>query len=361
MTIKLIDNSSKDITIIIKGSLQADDHQDLKKFYDSIDKYTANNLLLVDFEDAPFNKIDLSDKIKPFIHSYEKVNLIVAVHGAQVFPNGLHYSTVGKTINIFNNKKLNSIVEFFTSNTIKSSDLLESIGVAAGNKPLNVWQYTCQGSKLLDSAIQYLPQNSIYVAEGDGFLDTSHFLKAFTETLFQNEPIEINDLFMNYLQASANSLWMSYQQCLDNADYNNSSDEFCQYLITLNDPLKVTIGQEAIKAVTKADNLVNEIRTNKFDTQLFASIVNKIDIFNDSTRVVEVFKNAPEEFSFANCISSLNKESWLFYQIYHLFYNDSIEKCLSDYAYKDLLSTGDNLNTLEKMSLIAEHYYNDFL
>ncbi len=290
MTINYYGNNlSENGVIIILGTVSKSygDDNKFKIFQKAIKNYGQSSLMTIDFEDKPFGVDSLAEDIKLFIKEHSKTTIIISIHGSQILPYSDHYSLVGPEI------MSSPILSMIFGGRILSSDVLAAIGKAAESKPVDVWQYTCQGAKLIDKALEYLPSGSTYVAESDGFISSEYFLKTFTSYLENNKEIDINELYLDYLLGQEKTYEIGLK----------------------NDPIKVIIGHEKpIKALEKADILVQKIINETVDQD---KLLKALDFYNERSGndIIYLFQDIKmrEENigSFSDCVSQEKKLNYV--------------------------------------------------
>lgn len=354
MLVKPINKAeSENITVILQGTVFNYDDWKIKLFYNSIAQYKKDNLLIIDFSETFFDKNQLVEELRSIIRQYKNINIIIAIHGSQVFPYGTHYSFVGKNIDL-GNYILNEIAIFLKPGAaIASSQILESIGLAAENKPINVWQYTCQGAKLLPYALQYLPKGSKYVAESEAFIDTAPFLYTFSSKLENNQDIDFDKLYEDYLftMSNINNSFYSrlpYKDCI--------AKEYCH--LAVQDPVKVEIGKKPVKVVNLADKLLTEAQQSTVKKDKLSETMQMLGFNSDAENLIKALHDSNTEDNFSNCLSKMGRKTWTAYMFAIYYMKEEFKNCLESNFLPPLFSEAkENTNIIEKISLIAYHYY----
>jgi hypothetical protein len=348
-------NSSNGIAIIIGTKyIRNNENYKLELLKNTIKDNKAFNIITLDFSEEKFSKEQLAKDLSAFISSNSKTSIIIAIHGAEIFKGTEHYSIVGPEIKeSFFNFLGESINYFLHGSFIRSADVLEAIG-ASTKSPLDVWQFSCQGAKLLKHAQNNLPKGSIYIAESEGFTNSDFFFNTFIQAMRSNLQFTFDELYQNYLTMSAK---------LSPAYWTGKID-----------PVKAIIGEQPIKAIEKAESLLLEIKNNDIDISLLNKAINifcqnledakpeviwdeswlkyiavdKEICVNETMQQIEKIKNI-EAANLSECISKDNKLDYITYTIKDFF--DLIDYRLSDCFLHDIGSR------VEKLTALAEFYY----
>ncbi len=245
-------NSSLEGMLIIFGLAFGDERAETLDVIEALKKTSSCDITFLDLNNKDFSQSELEAGVSSFFEKeHSQKSVIIAIHGAQAFPNGDHYSLVGPGDNFFLPSLIGESIYYFlkgflNGNTIKSSLVLQTIGDAAkthgfeGNN-LNVWQWSCQGAKLLGAAEAYLPEGTSYVAESKAFYNQEIFINTFIQTLSDNKEFNFDKLFHLYLA-------MRHKVDL----YPGAKED---------EPFNIKIGNKDAKtSVQKADTLVKEIQ-----------------------------------------------------------------------------------------------------
>ena len=369
--------NSLDGIIVIQGTIYNYDKSKTVRFNDALKNYDNQDLMVVSFNDSErFNVNEFKGVIGDFIREHNDVIIILAVHGAQPVAFLPHYSFLGKisfpVLEAYS-WRLHAAVEFFKKDCIQTADIIKAIGEAAGEKPINLWHYTCQAGKLAADAQKYLPPHSSYVAEGEGFYAPNYFLETFIQVMEQNQPFSFEILYQEYLNIIAKGVCevtkvdnyvihqchhsrVSYQEC-EEAKILNDTRGNCNHSLLKTDPIKITIGDGVVRAYELADRLIDEIRIDNINLSLLSSVVNSTKAFEKKAEeIVEIIQSSSSELTLGNCISSLNKSSWVYRELYRLFDKDSPSNCLEDEIYQNFEGM-NRYNIVERFALLAHHYY----
>lgn len=366
MSIKYTTNSNSNhgLVIILGTKYGGDDSKSLV-VEQALTKNKALNVMMVDFEDEIFNADKLTHNLSKFISENSKTTIIVGIHGAEVFYGSGHYSIVGPVVNdsffsFLGHSAENFIHGIFNGKVIKSSRVLEAIGKAVSlnedsEKELNVWQYSCQGSKLIDAAQYYLPKNTNYVSESKGFIMSGFFLNTMLQTLNSNQDFTFDELYKNYLAMSSKL----------SKNYGTGYTE----------PVKLVIGEKPETSVEKADKFLKEIKNKTINQEklkpaiekhcqkfsqatpnkLFTSLLTE---YNDdycqsnfeyyiNNRKMNI--DTQPSLSFSSCINQNNQLSFISQELYKILGLGQISAsdCVLNYIGA----------TLEDFYSLTEHYY----
>lgn len=374
--------SSKGMLVILGLPFSEDDTK-LASVMETLDKSTALDITLLDLTDQNYDPYKFQAHINNyFAKQYEETTVVIAIHGAQPLPQPMplsgHYSIVGpKAPQSYIKDMLGDSIYYFlhgisigmfNGNVIKSSSILKAIGDGAkangvSGSNLNVWQYTCQGAKLLEDAQTYLPEDTTYVAESKGFYYTEIFLNTMIQTLLLNEEFSFDNLYHSYLA-------MSHKMCFP---FTGSTAE----------PFKIEVGNGVAEtSVQKADKLAAEIRHESIEVSKLEKSISKgceliskaavkfvdsdyggldwsykdnaLKCVEHTTKQVEEIKIYRDDNNFSNCLLNHDHVSYV-ETLLPGEHTVTIENCLL-YAIGWI---GDNNfnGGLEKFSLVAEIYY----
>ena len=365
--------SSPNGMLIVFGLAFGDEREKTHNVIEALKKSSSCDITFLDLNDNDFSQAELAAGVTGFFEKqHSQKTVIIAVHGAQAFPYGNHYSLVGQNDYSFLSDLIGGSSYFFlkgliTGNTIKSSLILQTIGDVAksqgfdGNN-LNVWQWSCQGAKLLEAAQTYLPKNTHYAAESKAFYQQEIFINTFIQTLSANKEFNFEELFISYHA-------MSHKM-----NFRNSIKE--------DEPFNIKIGNEtAMNSVQKADKLVGQIQTGTIDAAALKSAVLKgCQLIQDADVKYPSFDNEAiqidkskcieqtdfqiasikhlKEYNFTSCIYTTDHRSYI--ETYLFDKDETINGCLLyNIASYHNEYTSEFIGGMEKFSLIAELYYND--
>lgn len=372
-------SSSKGMLIILGTAFNEREDESLASFKETLRINKELDLTLIDLTDQNYDKNLLQNSIDNYFAKTHSVKTVVlGMHGSQAFPYSDHYSIIGpRASKSFLNEFIDKNILYFAyawanGNIIKTSNALEMVGLSAkqhnfAGENLNVWQFSCQGSKLLSAANKYLPTGTSYVAESMGFYNSKIFINTIIQTLTENKEFGFTKLYQTYLA-------MNHQMKF----YNSAKSA---------DPFNIKIGShtDTTTSIQKLDRLVGEFRQKTIDKSKLNDAISKscklisdtqvkfswhgyqrdnLDVdscFNVSTKQYDKFVTEDNKLNFSNCLQNFDHGHYLGTYLYQASYLGK-----ASYPQDCLLSKISNVNIngsypyiggMEKFSLIAELYY----
>ena len=249
-------DSEHGLAILVGSKFQSEGHDAArhKAVVDALNANDALNILVLDFEDQHFDEAKVTQELQKFFKENTRNTVMNAIHGSTVAPFTDHYSVIGPAIK--NSPLLyfgDSVANFLHGNSVWSGSILKAIGAAAEGNPLDVWQFSCQGGKLLPHAENFLPEGSRYVTESEGYIFPEVFLNTLVGTLKANQDFAFDDLYKDYLAMHSKMGGFLFPGMMN--------------------PQKVTIGEAALNAIQQSDRLIGEIRAKTVDPQMLTKAI----------------------------------------------------------------------------------------
>ena len=249
--------------VIILGKRRAESPED-KHYLDTFKYLNVNlkrdmeaakaahsvNILYINLHNREFSLADIESEIREFSKKNREISIISMIHGSVIFPWENHTIGIGPDAS-------NDIYRYFAGHFILSSDFFKSISRAVGDKPIKMWQCSCQGSQTIKDAQNLLPKNSIFVTEGEGWVDRPDVLGyALSRVLRSGDAFNFHELLLNY----------AYTPNLFTKKFGYEDNYYYDALFNFN-PIYTVIGGESISLVDRANEFLEKCRSKQIDSK----------------------------------------------------------------------------------------------
>lgn len=219
------------------------------------------NILYINLHNSKFNLTDIGEAVKEFSKNNQEIAVVSMVHGSAIFPWSSHSINIGPDAS-------NDISRYLAGHFVPSSELFKVISSAVGNKPIKMWQCSCQGSKTIEDAQNILPKNSIFVTEGKGWVSRPDCLfYALSHILRYGTTFNFHTLLINYAYAP---------EIIDERIYRNNYREFERNQLFNANPIYTIIGEKSISLVDMANEFLEKCRSNQIDGKKVQQMLDKL-------------------------------------------------------------------------------------
>ncbi len=234
---------------------------DFKRDMEAAQVTHSVNILYINLHNSKFTLVDIGEAIREFSKNNQQIAIVSIIHGSAIFPWSSHSIGIGPDAS-------NDVSRYFAGHFIPSGELFKVISNAVGSKPIKMWQCSCQGSQTIKEAQNILPQNSIFVTEGKGWVSRPDCLfYALSRVLRSGNPFNFHTLLINYAYAPK-----LVEQILGK---NNYSEFRANQLFNAN-PIYTIIGKKSISLVDRADKFLAKCRSNQMDSKKVQEVLDKL-------------------------------------------------------------------------------------
>ena len=218
------------------------------------------NILYINLHNSELDLTKIGKAIRGFSEKNQQIAIISMIHGSAIFPWSSHSISIGPDAS-------DDVHRYFAGHFVSSSELFKVISSAVGNKPIKMWQCSCQGSKTIEDAQNILPKNSIFVTEGKGWVSRPDCLfYALSHILRYDTTFNFHTLLINYAYASK----------VIEQIYTNYDREFAINQLFNANPIYTIIGGKSISLVAMADEFLAKCRFNQIDSKKIQQTLDKL-------------------------------------------------------------------------------------
>jgi len=171
------------------------------RFTSAMMSFTAQPLVVIDFQDKEFNAAEFSTEIAKQKDSFRSLDIFLPIHGSEMtFIGNITILNPLVSIPLISDILGDAVIN--VPFTVSSEDFMQSLGnglkSAINQSPVNIWHFGCQAAKLNPMANQYFPLGTAYYTEGRSFLTHDIFLDTIIKIFYKNELFTMSSFLDDY-------------------------------------------------------------------------------------------------------------------------------------------------------------------